>query len=61
MTRLTLQICLVLVALVVSAEESSAVLKSANLTFAIMQGAILCNTTMPEGSFNDSGCWVIYS
>ena len=56
MTRLTLQICLVLVALVVSAEESSAVLKSANLTFAIMQGAILCNTTMPEGSFNDSGC-----
>jgi uncharacterized protein YjbI with pentapeptide repeats len=28
----------------------------ADLTGTIMNGVILCNTTMPDGSVNDSGC-----
>ena len=31
-------------------------LTNANLSGAIMQGAILCNTTMPDGSVIYSGC-----
>ena len=33
-----------------------ACLSEADLTGAIMIGVILCNTTMPDGSVNDSGC-----
>ena len=35
---------------------SSAVLRDARLIGAIMNGVILCNTTMPDGSVNYSGC-----
>ena len=36
--------------------DLGASLYGANLTFARMQGAILCNTTMPDGSVIYSGC-----
>lgn len=35
---------------------SGANLKDANLNLARMKGAILCNTTMPDGSMIYSGC-----
>ena len=35
---------------------SSAVLRDARLIGAIMNGVILCNTTMPDGSVIYSGC-----
>ncbi len=38
------------------AELSSAILFSANLRGADLTGAILCQTLMPEGKFNNSGC-----
>ena len=34
----------------------SAILSGADLKFAIMNGAILCNTIMPDGSVIYSGC-----
>ena len=39
-----------------SANLGGAVLIDANLSFAVMQGSILCNTTMPDGSVIYSGC-----
>ena len=38
------------------ANLSDANSKGANLFGADLRGAILCNTTMPDGSVNDSGC-----
>jgi hypothetical protein len=38
------------------ADLSGANLKDANLNLARMKGAILCNTTMPDGSMIYSGC-----
>ena len=38
------------------ANLSGSDLTDANLTFAIMNGAILCNTTMPSGGVIYSGC-----
>ena len=38
------------------ADLSEANLIEADLSEAIMNGVILCNTTMPDGSVNDSGC-----
>ena len=40
----------------IEADLSEAYLEEADLTGAIMNGVILCNTTMPDGSVNDSGC-----
>ena len=39
-----------------AANLGGAVLIDANLSFAVMQGLILCNTTMPDGSVIYSGC-----
>jgi uncharacterized protein YjbI with pentapeptide repeats len=38
------------------ANLSNANLKGADLSYAIMRGVILCNTTMPDGSVIYSGC-----
>ena len=38
------------------ADLSGANLKDANLSYAFMKGAILCNTTMRDGSVIYSGC-----
>ena len=38
------------------ADLGGANLRDANLDFAYMNGAILCNTTMPDGSVIYSGC-----
>ena len=38
------------------ADLFDATLWKADLTGAIMNSVILCNTTMPDGSVNDSGC-----
>ena len=38
------------------AELSGANLTGANLNYAIMEGVIFCNTTMPDGSVIYSGC-----
>ena len=38
------------------ADLSGANLKDANLSYAYMNGAILCNTIMPDGSVIYSGC-----
>ena len=38
------------------ADLRGAVLYSANLRGADLTGAILCQTLMPEGKFNNSGC-----
>ena len=38
------------------ANLSGANLKDANLSYAFMKGAILCNTTMRDGSVIYSGC-----
>ena len=40
----------------VGADLSGANLKDANVNLARMKGAILCNTTMPDGSMIYSGC-----
>ena len=40
----------------VGADLCGANLKDANLNLARMKGAILCNTTMPDGSVIYSGC-----
>ena len=39
-----------------SADLYKADLRGADLGSAIMMDIILCNTTMPDGSVNDSGC-----
>ena len=39
-----------------SCDLSGANLTGADLGSAIVMDIILCNTTMPEGSVNDSGC-----
>lgn len=39
-----------------AANLSGANLFDANLAYAQMNGATLCNTTMPDGSVNYSGC-----
>ncbi len=38
------------------ANLTGAYLRDAKLNYAIMNGAILCNTTMPDGSVIYSGC-----
>jgi uncharacterized protein YjbI with pentapeptide repeats len=39
-----------------NANLSGATLKGSNLSGAKLKGAILCNTTMPDGSVDNSGC-----
>ncbi|MFY9219087.1 MAG: pentapeptide repeat-containing protein [Candidatus Nanopelagicales bacterium] len=36
--------------------RQNADLSGANLSFADLTGAVFCNTTMPDGSTNNSGC-----
>ena len=43
-------------AVLTGADLTGAVLYSANLRGADLTGAILCQTLMPEGKFNNSGC-----